>query len=75
MAIKSFNIDQDVYARFSGFCKENGISMSKQVEIFMSSQVEEEPTARAEYLRKLDRLRKGKFISVNSFASRYGLEK
>ncbi|HIH18613.1 TPA: hypothetical protein HA225_01410 [Candidatus Micrarchaeota archaeon] len=74
MAIKSFNIDQDVYARFSGFCRENGISMSKQVETFMASQVEEEPKARADYLRKLDRLRKGKFISVNSFAKRYGLE-
>ncbi len=75
MALKTFNIDQDVYVRFSGFCKENGISMSKQVQIFMSSQVEEEPTARAAYLKKLDRLRKGKFISVNSFAKRYGLEK
>ena len=74
MAIKSFNIDQDVYARFSGFCRENGISMSKQVETFMASQVEEEPKARADYLRKLDRLGKGKFISVNSFAKRYGLE-
>lgn len=75
MALKTFNIDQGVYARFSGFCRENGISMSKQVEIFMAAQVEDEPTARAEYLKKLDRLRKGKFITVNSFAKRYGLEK
>ena len=52
-----------------------GQPMSKQVEIFMSSQVKDEPTARAEYLKKLDRLRKGKSISVNSFAKRYGLEK
>ena len=74
MALKTFNINQEVYARFSGFCKENGISMSKQVETFMASQVEEEPRARADYLKKLERLRKGKFISVNSFAKRYGLE-
>ena len=49
--------------------------MSKRVETFMASQVEEEPRARAEYLRRLDSLRKGKFIPVKSFASRYGLKK
>lgn len=75
MAIKSFNIDESVYSLFLGFCRENGISMSKQVEMFMASQVEEEPKVRAEYLKKLERLRKGKFVTVNSFAKRYGLEK
>jgi len=75
MALKTFNVNPEVYALFSSFCRENGISMSKQVEIFMASQVEEEPKARAEYLEKLDRLRKGQFIRVNSFAERYGLRK
>jgi len=75
MALKTFNVSQDIYLKFSSFCKESGISMSKQVETFMASQVEEEPRARAEYLRRLDSLRKGKFIPVKSFASRYGLDK
>jgi hypothetical protein len=52
MAVKTFNVNPETYALFSSFCKENGISMSKQVEMFMASQVEEEPKARADYLRK-----------------------
>ena len=75
MALKTFNVSQDIYLKFSSFCKESGISMSKQVETFMASQIEEEPRARAEYLRRLDSLRKGNFIPVKSFASRYGLKK
>lgn len=75
MALKTFNVNPEIYAIFSHFCKENGISMSKQVEMFMASQVEEEPKVRAQYLRKLDLLRKGQFIKVSSFAKRYGLEK
>ena len=74
MAIKTFNVNEEVYHKFSTFCKENGISMSKQVEIFMESQMEDEPKAKKEYLEKLERLRKGRFISVNNFAERYGLE-
>ncbi len=35
--------------------------------------VEEEPEARQEYLEKLDRVRKGKFIRVKSIADRFGL--
>ena len=75
MALKTFNVNEATYARFSSFCRENGISMSKQVEFFMASQLEEAPRARADYLMKLDRLRKGKFIRVDSFAKRYGLSK
>ena len=71
MVLKTFNIDEGVYAKFSDFCKGNGISMSKQVEMFMASQMEEEPEARGDYLRKLDRLRKGKFIRVTDFSARY----
>ncbi|MCX8195314.1 MAG: hypothetical protein N3G22_04395 [Candidatus Micrarchaeota archaeon] len=40
MAIKSFNIDEKVYQKFAKMCKEHGISMSKQVERFMASQIE-----------------------------------
>ncbi len=73
MVLKTFNVSEDVYSKFSGFCKEHGISMSKQVELFMRSQVEEEPEAKKEYLEKLARIRKGKFIVVRDFAGHYGL--
>ena len=71
MALKTFNVQEQVYSEFSGYCKENGINMSKQIEIFMRSVIEEEPKARKEYLNKLERIRKGKFIKVRSIAERY----
>lgn len=74
MALKTFNVQEETYDKFSGFCKEHGISMSKQVEIFMQSMVEEEPEAKREYLKKLERIRRGKFVHVKSFAERYGLK-
>lgn len=75
MALKTFNVDSDVYARFSGFCKENGLSMSRQVEWFMAAQIEEDPKAREGYLRKLEKLRAGQFIRVEDFPKRFGLDK
>ncbi|PLW79670.1 hypothetical protein C0585_06775 [Candidatus Woesearchaeota archaeon] len=74
MSIKSFNVDEDTYGKFSSYCKENGISMSKQVETFMKSMIEEDPQVKQEYLEKLERIRKGKFVKVNNFAERYGLK-
>lgn len=74
MVLKTFNVEEETYNRFSRFCKDYGISMSKQVEFFMKSVVEEEPEAKKEYLDKLERIRKGKFIRVDNFAKRYGLE-
>ena len=73
MTLKTFNVDGNVYSKFSNFCKEHGISMSRQIQLFMESQIEEEPEAKKEYLEKLERIRKGKFISVKSFAERYRL--
>ena len=73
MAIKTFNVQEEVYDKFLSICKENGISMSKQVELFMESFIEEDPEAKEEYLKKIERIRKGKFIHVNSFAERYKL--
>lgn len=73
MALKTFNIEEDVYNKFSAICKRLGVSMSKQVELFMRSQVEEDPEARADYLERLDTIRKGKFIRVSSFKERYKL--
>ncbi len=71
MALKTFNVDEKTYWEFSKFCKENGISMSKQIEIFMEAQLETEPKVRQEYLEKLDRIRKGRFIEVKDFKKRY----
>ena len=73
MVLKTFNVQEETYKKFSNFCKGHGVSMSKQVEMFMESMVEEEPEAKREYLEKLDRIRKGKFVRVNSIADRYGL--
>ena len=74
MALKTFNIEEAVYKKFSHACKEHGISMSKQVEFFMRSMVESKPEIREEYLEKLERLRGGKFVRVENFAERYGLK-
>lgn len=73
MVLKTFNVQEGVYNKFSQFCKEYGISMSKQIELFMRSFLEEEPEAKKEYLQKLERIRKGKFIRVKNFAEKYGL--
>ena len=65
MVIKTFNLDEETYKKFSEFCKEHGLSMSNQINIFIKSQLEEKPKVREEYLKKLERIRKGKFIKVN----------
>jgi antitoxin component of RelBE/YafQ-DinJ toxin-antitoxin module len=74
MVIKTFNLEEEVYKKFSDFCKENGLSMSKQVNIFIKAQIEVKPKVREEYLAKLDNIRKGRFIKVGSiedFKKRY----
>ena len=45
--------------------------MSKQIEMFMESMIEEDPEAKKEYLEKLNRIRKGKFIKVANFSDRF----
>ena len=74
MVMKTFSVGEEVYSKFSSFCKENGINMSKQVELFMESMIEQEPEAKKEYLEKLNRIRNGKFVKVSNFAERYGLQ-
>jgi antitoxin component of RelBE/YafQ-DinJ toxin-antitoxin module len=72
MVIKTFNVSEDVYSKFSKYCKELGISMSKQVDTFMRSQIEEEPQARKDYIQRLDNIRKGKFVKIEgSLLNRY----
>ena len=70
MALKTFNVDETVYKKFSRTCKENGLSMSKQVDWFMRSMVCE-PKVRKEYLEKLEKLRKGPFVRVKTFSELY----
>jgi len=39
MALKTFNLDAEVYKEFSKHCKENGISMSKKIENFIKKEL------------------------------------
>lgn len=74
MVLKTFNLDEDIHRKFSEFCRENGISMSKQINIFIKAQIEEKPKIREEYLQRLDLIRKGKFIKIGAiegFNKRY----
>ena len=65
MALKTFNLNEETYSRFSKFCKEHGLSMSKQINIFIEAQMAEEPEVREEYLKKLERIiKRDKFIEV-----------
>ena len=77
MVLKTFNVEEETYDKFSKFCKEHGISMSRQMQMFMASMIEEEPKAKKEYLEKLERIRKHRTIRVGSlenFRKRYGIE-
>lgn len=66
MVLKTFNVDEEIYSKFSRFCKEYGISMSKQVEIFMESQISDKKGVKPGYLKKLDKIRKGKYHKFNT---------
>ncbi len=66
MVLKTFNVDKETYEKFSEFCKEHGLSMSKQINIFIEAQIEEEPEVKKSYLKKLQKISKGKFIKVEN---------
>ena len=57
MVLKTFNLDEKVYKKFSEFCKENGISMSKQINIFIQAQMAERVDVRDKFLDKLKKMR------------------
>ena len=65
MVVKSFNVSEETYEEFSKKCKRLGLSMSKQVDLFMKAQIEEEPRAREEYLQRLEQIRKANFVEVD----------
>jgi hypothetical protein len=73
MVSKTFDVQEEVYNKFSNFCTEHGISMGRQIELLIQSMIETEPEAKREYLEKLEEIRKGKFICVKSFAEQYEL--
>jgi hypothetical protein len=75
MVIKTFNLDEEVYKKYAMVCKDAGISMSRQVTLFMRSQLEEEPKAREEFLERIEKTRQGRFIRVEDFGKRYGLKR
>ncbi|HIH39082.1 hypothetical protein J4460_08255 [Candidatus Woesearchaeota archaeon] len=66
MVLKTFNVEEEAYKRFSDHCKSNGLSMSKQIDFFIRSVIEEEPKAKQEYLEKLERIRVQPKIKVGS---------
>ncbi len=74
VVVKSFNVSEDIYRRFALFCRERGISMSRQVQFFMESVLDKEPQASKKFLKRLDKVRSGKFIVVEDFGARYGLK-
>ena len=39
MALKTFNLDEESYKKYSSHCKRNGVSMSKQVDKFIMQEV------------------------------------
>jgi len=39
-ALKTFNLDEELYKQFSEYCKSNGISMSKKIENFIKDELE-----------------------------------
>lgn len=41
MALKTFNLDKEVYKEFSEYCRKQGISMSKKVENFIREELEQ----------------------------------
>jgi len=72
MVVKSLNVEEETYAEFSKYCKDFGLSMSKQINLFMKTQLEDEPKIKKEYLEKLERIHRGKFITVKgSLLDRY----
>lgn len=66
MVLKTFSVQEEVFEKFSKFCKDRGMSMSKQIEIFMGSVAEEEPAAKKEYLKRLDLIRTQKNILIGT---------
>jgi len=55
MALKTFNIDDQIYKEFSQYCKKNGISMSKKVENFFKEELMNIKLSTKAYTKESDR--------------------
>lgn len=71
MVLRTFNLDEETYRKFAEYCKLHGISMSRQINMFINAQITEEPEVREEYLKKLETISNGRFIKVSDFKKRY----
>lgn len=40
MSLKTFNIDDKAYKQYSDYCKKQGISMSKRIDVFIKKELE-----------------------------------
>jgi hypothetical protein len=40
MALKTFNIEEEIYKKFSAYCRKEGISMSRKIENFLRGEIE-----------------------------------
>ena len=69
MVLKTFSLQEDVYKKFAFFCRDNGLNMSKQIQMFMQSFIAKEPEVREEYIKKLERIRKQPDIYVGDLSS------
>lgn len=56
-----------LYEKYSAECKRPGLNMSRQIENFMTFQLEEEFAMREEYIEKLAKIRKERFAPVADF--------
>ncbi|KYC53699.1 MAG: hypothetical protein AMQ74_00318 [Candidatus Methanofastidiosum methylothiophilum] len=69
----SLNINNKLFHKFEIFCEEHGTTADDEIESFIRSILDDDVEITEEYQRKLDTIRKGKFIRVNNFAEFFGL--
>lgn len=55
MALKTFNIDAEIYKEFSKHCKKEGLSMSKKIENFIRSEMDAAKSDVRAAIRKIER--------------------
>ncbi len=54
MALKTFNIDAEIYKEFSKHCKSEGLSMSKKIEKFISAEIKRMKSGEIEFKDKVE---------------------
>lgn len=73
MVLKTFNVDKEVYERYSKHCKKNGVSMSKKVDAFLRRELDRVMDMRGMELR--EDVIKGKIsLDTKEFANEPNLD-